>query len=196
MVKKQLVSAGIILALITSNVIIGNQYISDSKAYESKIRNKNKLIEQYEVNSIKNEQIIKKLDFNIKDLHQQLDTYKGKLYQLKKVNKKQQQELKRYKKVKQFVVTAYTANQESTGKTSSDKAYGITASGTKVKEGVTVACSPSYPFGTKLRIQNIGIRVCEDHGSAIKGNHLDLYIASLSKAIEFGRQSLLVEVLN
>lgn len=92
-----------------------------------------------------------------------------------------------------YEVTAYTAGPESTGKSAGDPAYGVTASGEPVQEGVTVACPPEMAFGTVLSIEGVGERVCTDRGGAIKGKRLDVYISSLSEAREFGRQILRVE---
>ncbi|WP_082341151.1 3D domain-containing protein [Sporosarcina globispora] len=95
-----------------------------------------------------------------------------------------------------FEVTAYTAGYESTQKRKGDKGYGITASGTTVSEGRTVACPKSIPFGTKVNIEGVGLRICEDRGSAITNGHLDVYMGSLSQAQKFGRKVLSVEILN
>lgn len=94
-----------------------------------------------------------------------------------------------------FEVTAYTAGPESTGKRPGDAGYGITASGKTVQEGVTAACPPDLSFGTVLRIEGIGERVCHDRGGAIKGKRLDVYMSSLSDAREFGRKRLEVEII-
>jgi len=94
-----------------------------------------------------------------------------------------------------FEVTFYTAGYESTGKNKGDKAYGITASGTTVQENKTAACPKSMEFGTKLYIEGLGYRVCEDRGGAIKDFRLDIYVESLEEALQLGRQTLLVKVL-
>lgn len=93
-----------------------------------------------------------------------------------------------------FIVTAYTAGPESTGKRPGDKGYGITASGKKVAEGRTIACPPNMAFGARVVIEGLGERVCEDRGGAIKGNRLDVYMESVSQARQFGRRSLEVEI--
>jgi 3D (Asp-Asp-Asp) domain-containing protein len=94
-----------------------------------------------------------------------------------------------------YEVSSYTSGAESTGKTPSHPAYGITASGARVKEGVTIACPPELPFGTIIEINGVGKRICEDRGSAIKGRKLDLYITSLSEALRFGRQHLKIRIV-
>lgn len=84
-------------------------------------------------------------------------------------------------------LTAYTAGYESTGKRASDPAYGITSSGTKVKEGRTIAVDPTIiPIGSTVFIEGIGYRKAEDTGSAIKGSRIDVYIKDLDEAVDFG----------
>ncbi|WP_345806631.1 3D domain-containing protein [Bacillus pumilus] len=92
-----------------------------------------------------------------------------------------------------MVVTAYTNGAESTGKSTGDPDYGITASGVTTKQGITIACPPYMKFGTKLYIEDVGLRVCQDRGGDIKGNRLDVFIDNLKKAREFGRQTLTVK---
>lgn len=86
--------------------------------------------------------------------------------------------------------SAYTAAADECGKSD-----GITASGLKVKENVTLACPPQFPFGTKIYISGIGTRVCEDRGGAIKGNHVDIYVETKAEAFQFGRKNLEAEVV-
>jgi len=93
-------------------------------------------------------------------------------------------------------VTAYTAGYESTGKTPNDPSYGITASGVPVEEGVTVACPKSIPFGTKIFIEGVGERVCQDRGGAITEGHVDVYMPDKEQALKFGRQHLRVYIVN
>lgn len=94
-----------------------------------------------------------------------------------------------------FTITAYTAGYESTGKRPGDPGYGITASGTKVKEGRTIACPPALSFGTKIHIPAWNATyVCEDRGSAITNGHLDIYKKDLDDALEVGVQQVQVKV--
>lgn len=86
-----------------------------------------------------------------------------------------------------FTLTAYTAGPESTGKRPGDPSYGVTASGSFVQPGVTVAADPRViPMGSKVYIENVGVRVVQDTGGAIKGNRIDVYIPNLSEARRFG----------
>lgn len=77
-----------------------------------------------------------------------------------------------------WVITFYSLDYASTGKKPGDKGFGITASGAKVKDGRTAACPPSLKSGTRLHIEGLGTRVCEDTGSAIKGKKIDIYVAN------------------
>lgn len=96
--------------------------------------------------------------------------------------------------IKTFVVTAYTSDVESTDKHPGDDGYGITASGTRVHDG-TASCPKEYEFGTELYVPKLNkTLVCEDRGSAIHGARLDVYIASYKAAMDFGRQTLQVEI--
>ena len=91
--------------------------------------------------------------------------------------------------------TAYTEGIESCGKLSTHPAYGITASGKRVREGMIAVDTRYIPFGTKVYIEGLGVFVAEDTGGAIKGNRIDIHMSDLNKAIEFGRQNRKVIIL-
>ena len=86
--------------------------------------------------------------------------------------------------------SAYTAAADECGKSD-----GITASGLKVAEKRTLACPPSFPFGTKISIEGMGEFRCEDRGGAIKGNKFDIYMETKPEAFAFGRRNLVAEVI-
>lgn len=91
------------------------------------------------------------------------------------------------RKVLRATLTAYTAGVESTGKSRSHPAYGITSSGARVKEGRTIAVDPRViPIGATVYIEGIGIRVAEDTGSAIRGPKIDVYMDDVRDALQFG----------
>lgn len=76
------------------------------------------------------------------------------------------------------------------------KKVGETASGTKAKPGRTIAADTSiFPFGTKIKVPGYGWGVVEDRGGAIKGNRLDLFFKTHKQALEWGRQTVTVEVI-
>ncbi|MCR9040916.1 3D domain-containing protein [Bacillus sp. L381] len=96
-----------------------------------------------------------------------------------------------------FKITAYTAGVESTGKQPGDEGYGITADGSTVQEGVTVAADPAViPLGTVVYIDGIGQRTVQDTGGGVKGKHLDIYINNLDQALAFGVQEAAVHVVS
>jgi 3D (Asp-Asp-Asp) domain-containing protein len=95
-----------------------------------------------------------------------------------------------------YEVTAYTAYEESTGKSPGHPAFGITASGKRVQAGKTAACPPSMPFGTRIEIEGVGERVCYDRGAAITEGRIDVYMPELNDALEFGRKRLKVRVVD
>lgn len=89
--------------------------------------------------------------------------------------------------------TAYTANCKG--------CTGITASGKTVQQGM-VAMASWVPLGTKVRItcpsypSINGVYTVEDRGGAIKGNKVDIFVPSQSKALDFGRRQITIEILN
>lgn len=92
-------------------------------------------------------------------------------------------------KVLQATLTAYTAGVESTGKTSKHPSYGITFSGTRAKEGRTIAVDPKViPLGSKVYIEGLGVRTAEDIGSAVKGVKIDIFMDDVKQARKFGVQ--------
>jgi 3D (Asp-Asp-Asp) domain-containing protein len=74
------------------------------------------------------------------------------------------------------------------------KAVGITASGVKARPGTIAADTSRYPFGTVMYVPGYGYGVVEDRGGAIRGDHIDLYFTSHTRALEWGRRRLTVLV--
>ncbi len=75
------------------------------------------------------------------------------------------------------------------------KSDGITASGAQAVEGITVAADVNIlPFGTKIIIDGNTYTV-QDVGGAIKGNKIDVYFDNHEKALQFGRQTKEVTIL-
>lgn len=107
-------------------------------------------------------------------------------------------DLSRYEAV-DVLATGYTAGAESTGKTKSHPAYGITKSGIKVHRGIysTIAADPDiFPIGSVLYIPDYGYGVVADTGSAIKGKKLDLYFKTVDEVYnEWGKRNIEVYVI-
>ncbi|OEF95746.1 3D domain-containing protein [Desulfuribacillus alkaliarsenatis] len=73
-------------------------------------------------------------------------------------------------------LTAYAAGFEHTGKNPGDYWYGMTFTGTEVKEGRTVAVDPKViPLGWWMYIEGYGFRRAEDTGSAVRNKRVDIY---------------------
>jgi uncharacterized protein YabE (DUF348 family) len=71
-----------------------------------------------------------------------------------------------------------------------------TASGGAAGQG-TVAVDPSViPLGTRLYIEGYGYGVASDVGGAIKGNRIDLHFDTEAQALQFGRRTVQVYILN
>ena len=89
-----------------------------------------------------------------------------------------------------YKITAYCSCAKCCGKTD-----GITASGTKVKAGRTIAAPKNFPFGTKIMI-NGHIYTVEDRGGAIKGNRIDIYFDTHEEALKFGVKNIEIFKVN
>lgn len=90
-----------------------------------------------------------------------------------------------------LVVTAYCACRICCG----PNAHGITASGAKPVEGITIAASRSIPFGTVIAIEGIGNRVVQDRLARRYDNRIDIFMSSHKRALQFGKQTKKVVIL-
>jgi 3D (Asp-Asp-Asp) domain-containing protein len=96
------------------------------------------------------------------------------------------------KKYKTITVnaTAYTADCKGCS--------GITASGLNLKKNPKVkaiSVDPKViPLGTKVHVEGYGDAIAADKGGAIKGNKIDVFYSSKSKAINWGRKTVKVKV--
>lgn len=73
---------------------------------------------------------------------------------------------------------------------------GITATGTKVTAGRTIAVDPKViPYGTQVYIEGYGFRTVEDCGGAVGGNHIDVAVTSHSEATSLGTRNKGVWIL-
>jgi uncharacterized protein YabE (DUF348 family) len=89
--------------------------------------------------------------------------------------------------INNVTLTAYSAGVSSTGKSAEHPQYGLTATGTRVMEGRTIAVDPKVvPLGWWVYIDGLGFRRAEDTGSAVKGNIIDVYFDSNDYANRFG----------
>jgi 3D (Asp-Asp-Asp) domain-containing protein len=83
-----------------------------------------------------------------------------------------------------YTLTAYCNCKKCCGKYANKR----TASGTKPKQGRTIAVDKKkIKLGTKINF-NGNTYTAEDTGSAIKGNRIDVYFNSHKKALKFGKK--------
>lgn len=87
----------------------------------------------------------------------------------------------------EFLLTGYCACPICCGAWSNIE-NPITASGEIAAAGRTIAADTSmFAFGTRLLI-NGQVYVVEDRGSAIKGNHIDIFFSTHEEALEWGKR--------
>ncbi|HAH86483.1 MAG: 3D domain-containing protein [Armatimonadota bacterium] len=91
-----------------------------------------------------------------------------------------------------MAATAYDPGPRSCG----PYANGRTATGMKAGKGV-VAVDPRFiKLGTKLYVVGYGYCIAGDTGGAIKGNRIDLGFNTYREAVQFGRRTVTVFILN
>ena len=95
------------------------------------------------------------------------------------------------KNLGEFKISHYCACSKCCGKAEDDPWYGITATGTKVQEGRTIAVDPKViPYGTEVTIRyqdgTEHTYIAEDCGGAIEGNRIDVYMSSHEAARKAG----------
>ncbi len=97
-----------------------------------------------------------------------------------------------------FTATAYCSCKKCCDKDPSNKWYGITASGRKAGWGTVAVDRRLIKLGSRLRIEGFPDTVfrADDVGGAIKGKRIDLWFPSHRKALEFGRQKLVVKLVS
>lgn len=90
-----------------------------------------------------------------------------------------------------WLITAYCICSLCCG----EWADGVTKSGRQAIPGHTVACPPGN-LGRPVWIDDVGLRVCDDTGGAIKGNRIDVLMHNHDEALEFGARRLEVTWLD
>jgi 3D (Asp-Asp-Asp) domain-containing protein len=101
-----------------------------------------------------------------------------------------------HRRIVKMVVTAYCPCPKCCG----ENAQGITASGKLIdhNDGHFVAADNSLAFGTRLIIPGYTKGAVEvlDRGGAIKGNRVDVFFPTHQEALNWGRQTLQVTILD
>ncbi|WKA55178.1 LysM peptidoglycan-binding domain-containing protein [Planococcus shixiaomingii] len=77
---------------------------------------------------------------------------------------------------------------------------GITATGQDLRSNPNqkvIAVDPTViPLGSKVWVEGYGTAIAGDTGGAIKGNKIDLFIPSQDAAMDFGRKTVKIKILN
>jgi len=77
---------------------------------------------------------------------------------------------------------------------------GVTATGINLRANPNlkvIAVDPNViPLGSKVWVEGYGYAVAGDTGGAIKGNRIDVFVASKEEAYRFGRKQVKIRVLN
>ena len=93
----------------------------------------------------------------------------------------------RYNKVMTMEITAYTLGEGS--------GTGRTSIGLVPYEGIVAVDPRVIPYYTKLYIPGYGIAMAGDTGGAIRDNRLDVFMHDWHRAIQWGRRTLDVYIL-
>lgn len=85
--------------------------------------------------------------------------------------------------------TAYSLNQPELGN--------ITYSGIDLRQNPNViAVDPSFiPLGSRINVPGYGEFIAGDTGGAIKGNRIDIHMTDIQQALQFGRRSIEVQII-
>lgn len=97
----------------------------------------------------------------------------------------------RFKRAFLMSATGYTAGPESTGK----YATGYTYLGMKASYGVVAVDPHVIPLRSRLYIEGYGFAIAGDIGGAIKGNRIDLCFDTVSEALQWGRRTVKVYII-
>ena len=115
--------------------------------------------------------------------------------------------------VRKMLVTAYDNSQKSTGwkrkygcflmppvyaygpNEGKRKQVGITSDGTKAVKGTIAADISRYPYGTKMYVPGYGWGAVHDTGSAIKGDHIDIFFPDNDDAMAWGKKYLDITII-
>lgn len=208
---KQLVSTGIVLSLIASNIIIGQSYISDSKEFQTEIKNKNEIIKRKQKEIKVNQQDFnKKLQENDVKIHvltDELNKVKNDLTQVQQENESLTKQLKDLESRKEADASQRKLNMQATAYVSTcNGCSGLTYTEYNVRNTVyyqgyhiIAADFNKLPLYSIVRIDTDSESfeaIVLDTGSAIRGsNTIDLLVNTYDDAMRFGRKNVSVTVL-
>lgn len=169
--------------IIDNNVnIVENNIVDNEIKDTNKISNSNNVTSRGSIPNTRKEEINKK-------------TNEKKQHEKKSVSTKLETKIKTPSTTNtngyvKFTATAYCPCKQCCGKTN-----GVTASGAKAKAGITVAMPSKYKFGTKIEIKGMGIYIVQDRGGAINGNRIDIFFSTHKEALQFGRRTVYLKII-
>lgn len=203
--KRKVIKFILFIIIIIGLGLIVNEYYN--RTFDAKLVNSQVTVE---------EQMLEK-DKIIEELTNQIQELKNKQTELENKNKELEETIEKVRVSKLNKKTTVTSRSGSTARTESTnsnekwiwanvsaycacskccgKTNGITSSGTKATVGRTIAAPSSYSFGTKIELEGLGTYIVEDRGGAIQGNKIDVYFASHSEALAFGRKKIRMRVV-
>lgn len=94
----------------------------------------------------------------------------------------------RFRKVAHMEATAYLPTDGN--------GAGITATGMAARRGIVAVDPKVIPLGTRLYIPGYGMALAADTGGAIQGNIIDLCVEDYGEAMQFGRRTVKVYILD
>lgn len=93
----------------------------------------------------------------------------------------------RYSKIMTMEISAYTLGEGA--------GTGLTSIGIAPYEGIVAVDPRVIPYYTKMYIPGYGIAMAGDTGGSIRGNKLDVFMHDWNRAIQWGRRTLDVYIL-
>lgn len=97
----------------------------------------------------------------------------------------------------EFIATAYCSCPVCCGEWAYNRPNGIVygAAGRELIEGYSIAVDPTViPYDSVVRSTDGTEYRADDCGGAIKGNHIDIYFADHQKALEWGKQTIKLDL--
>ena len=102
--------------------------------------------------------------------------------------KKETENFPQFKRTLRVTATAYSPQDPGLGK--------YTARGHRVSRGIIAVDPRVIPLGTRVYIPGYGEAVADDTGGAIKGNRIDIAFDTHREAINFGRQTIDIYIID
>lgn len=93
-----------------------------------------------------------------------------------------------------MLATAYT--HAAPGGDINGTGDGLTATGIPVREGIAAVDPEVIPLGARLHIEGYGEALAADTGGTIRGNRVDVFFDSPSRALSWGVRRVEVRVLD